>query len=158
MDCPDDQLPASATVLAEALEHAQAIDTLLAGKLGTAAPDLKHLTGDIQELKRFVDVQLSRRFPDLVSSHVAEATAPEGDARTNPAVEVAHHEIRGSDDVIRRIDEICEYYDRHEPSSPLPVLLRRARRLVGKSFADVLKNVAPGALSELQMLSGPDNE
>ncbi|ASW03535.1 hypothetical protein CJU94_35895 (plasmid) [Paraburkholderia aromaticivorans] len=60
--------------------------------------------------------------------------------------------------MIRRLDEICEYYARVEPSSPLPVLLKRARRLVGKSFADVLRDIAPGGLSELQVLAGPDSE
>jgi type VI secretion system protein ImpA len=158
MDCPDDQLPAAATALAKALEHALAIDTLLAGKLGTAAPDLSHLTSDIRELKRFVDVQLSRRFPDLAPNHDVESAALDEAPHAKPEVGIPSGDIRGSDDVIRRIDEICQYYDRHEPSSPLPILLRRARRLVGKSFTDVLKNIAPGALSELQMLSGPDDE
>jgi len=60
--------------------------------------------------------------------------------------------------VILRLDEICDYYQRVEPSSPLPILLKRARRLVGKSFADVLKDIAPGGLSELQALSGPESE
>ncbi|MEW6340669.1 MAG: type VI secretion system protein TssA [Paraburkholderia sp.] len=158
MDCPDDQLPAAAAALAEALEHAQAIDTLLAGKLGTAAPDLSHLSGDIHELKRFVDTQLSKRFPDFTANHTVESAAQDSDAHASPEAGVQHHDIRGGEDVIRRIDEICEYYDRHEPSSPLPILLRRARRLVGKSFTDVLRNIAPGGLSELQMLSGPDDE
>jgi type VI secretion system protein ImpA len=101
---------------------------------------------------------LSRRFPDLAPGNSVESAAPDSDAHANPKVQIPHGDIRGGDDVIRRIDEICDYYDRHEPSSPLPILLRRARRLVGKRFTDVLKNIAPGSLSELQMLSGPDDE
>jgi type VI secretion system protein ImpA len=158
MDCPDDQLPAAATALAEALEQAQAIGTLLAGKLGTAAPDLSHLIGDIQELKKFVDAQLSRRFPGLAPSDAIGNTTLDRGASANTEIEITHRGIRGADDIVRRIDEICEYYDRHEPSSPLPILLRRARRLVGKSFSDVLKNIAPGGLAELHTLSGPEDE
>lgn len=158
MDCPDDQLPAAATALAEALEHAQAIDTLLAGKLSTATPDLSRLAGDIQELKKFVDVQLSRRFPGLAPGDAVGSTVLDSGAPAKSEAEITHRDIHGGGDVIRRIDEICEYYDRHEPSSPLPILLRRARRLVGKSFTDVLKNIAPGGLAELGMLSGPDDE
>jgi type VI secretion system protein ImpA len=158
MDCPDDQLPATSTALAAALEHAQAITTLLAAKLGTAAPDLSHLAGDLQELKKFVDLQLSKRFPGVALGDTVESAELDERAPAQPEAGVTHRGIRGGDDVIRRIDEICEYYDRHEPSSPLPILLRRARRLVGKSFADLLKNVAPGGLGELQMLSGPDDE
>jgi type VI secretion system protein ImpA len=162
MDCPDDQLPATAAALGEVLEHAQAIDTLLAARLGPTSPDLSHLTADSQELKRFVDAQLLRRFPELAITPAAGPDEAEGEpyanVNTNANVETAHRDIRSHDDVIRRIDEICEYYDRYEPSSPLPILLRRARRLVGKNFTDVLKNIAPGALSELQVLSGPEGE
>jgi type VI secretion system protein ImpA len=160
MDCPDDQLPASAAMLADARAHAQAIIALLGEKLGTASPDMDHLSGDIEELKKFVDAQLVRRFPDrLEESATAEVAAQDSDGNPpSPAVQQAHGKITDHDDVIRRLDEICEYYERIEPSSPLPVLLRRARRLVGKSFAEVLKDIAPGGLPELQTLSGPNSE
>jgi len=70
----------------------------------------------------------------------------------------ANARISGQADVIRRLDEVCDYYERVEPSSPLPILLKRARRLVGKSFAEVLRDIAPGGLSELQTLSGSESE
>lgn len=155
MDCPDDQLPTSAAMLADAHAHAEAVVALLREKLGTASPDMRHLTGDIVELKKFVDAQLLRRFPDRLEESATEA-APDNDG--NPAIQPVHDKIAGHNDVIRRLDEICEYYERIEPSSPLPILLKRARRLVGKSFADVLKDIAPGGLAELQTLSGPKNE
>jgi type VI secretion system protein ImpA len=160
MDCPDDQLPASAAMLADAHEHAQAIIALLREKLGPLSPDMGHLSSDIEELKRFVDAQLVRRFPDrLKESAAAEAAAQDSDGNSrSPAPQWAYGKIADHDDVIRRLDEICEYYERIEPSSPLPVLLRRARSLVGKSFAEVLKNVAPGGLPDFQTLSGPDTE
>ncbi|CAB3751177.1 type VI secretion system protein TssA [Paraburkholderia humisilvae] len=156
MDCPDDHLPETAALLAAALEHARAIDALLVERLSTAGPDLTHLIADLYELKKFVDAQVARRFPELAAQHADEA-APDHAAQPEIA-ETARDDgkIRGSNDVLLRIDEICEYYARHEPSSPVPVLLRRARHLVGKSFADVLKNVAPGGLAELQMLAGPE--
>jgi type VI secretion system protein ImpA len=160
MDCPDEQLPESAALLAAALEHARAIDAMLVERLSTASPDLTHLVADLYELKKFVDAQVARRFPELAAQQADASASGHADAAANPAAESAQIDgkIRGSNDVLVRIDEICEYYDRNEPSSPVPVLLKRARRLVGKSFADVLKNVAPGGLAELQMLAGPEDE
>lgn len=163
MDCPDDQLPTAASMLADARDHAQAITALLREKLGTSSPDMSHLCGDIDELKKFVDAQLVRRFPDrLVESAAAEAAqaavADSDGSAASPVAQQAPGKIANHADVIRRIDEICEYYEQIEPSSPLPVLLKRARRLVGKSFAEVLKDIAPGGLAELQTLSGPDSE
>jgi type VI secretion system protein ImpA len=55
------------------------------------------------------------------------------------------------------LDEICAWYARNEPSSPVPPLLRRASRLVGLSFTELLRTLAPGGLSEFQQLSGEDN-
>jgi type VI secretion system protein ImpA len=160
LDCPDEQLPAAAGALAAALDHARAIDAMLVERLSTASPDLTHLIADLYELKKFVDAQVARRFPELATQQAANASASDdaGGAGTAGGAPRNDGSIRGSNDVLSRIDEICAYYDRNEPSSPVPVLLRRARRLVGKSFADVLKNVAPGGLSELQMLAGPDEE
>jgi type VI secretion system protein ImpA len=159
MDCPEEQLPQVAAALADALDHARAIDAILRERLGAAAPDLNLLASDIDELKRFVDAQLQRRFPGQNGAQAGEEGGTGGGAA--PIAADPQHppgRIQGADDVIRRIDEICEYYDRHEPSSPLPILLRRARNLVGKSFADVLRNIAPGGLGELQMLVGPEEE
>jgi len=170
MDCPEDQLPQSAATLAQAQEHAEAIVALVREKLGTAGPDMALLCGDIAELKKFVDAQLLRRFPGRADAGVAASLASLLDLSSSPlslhangAPAGAMHEpanagIASQADVILRLDEICDYYQRVEPSSPLPILLKRARRLVGKSFADVLKDIAPGGLSELQALSGPESE
>ena len=62
--------------------------------------------------------------------------------------------IENSQDVVRRLDELCEYYAKNEPSSPIPLLLERAKRLVDKSFLDLLNDLAPGGVSELQVVSG----
>ncbi|MGF6633647.1 type VI secretion system protein TssA [Paraburkholderia sp. MM6662-R1] len=158
MDCPEHQLPDAAAALAIALEHARAIDAIASEKLGTAGPDLGHLTDDIEELKKFVDAQLARRFPERGEALAAGLVSTGEDAPTNAAPRRDNGRIQGPDDVVLCIDEICDYYERHEPSSPLPILLKRARRLVGKRFAEVLKNIAPGGLAELQTLSGPDEE
>jgi type VI secretion system protein ImpA len=158
MDCPDDQLPASAALLTDAHEHAHAIITLLRDRLGAASPDMGHLAGDIDELKKFVDTQLTRRFPGRFDKPVVDTDTPDGDGNPAALQPAAHGKISSHEDVIQRLDELCEYYERVEPSSPLPVLLKRARRLVGKSFADVLKDIAPGGLSELQTLRGPDSD
>jgi type VI secretion system protein ImpA len=58
-------------------------------------------------------------------------------------------------DVIRMIDKILAYYQRHEPSSPVPMLLERAKRLAPMSFMEVMENLAPDSLQQLYMIRGP---
>lgn len=154
MDCPEEQLVANAAAINEALEHAKAIDAIFSEQIGTAGPDLKALIGDIHELKKFVEPQLAKRLPqeDLTEEGDADGTDTSGAPGQTRAA--ASGRIEGPQDVIRRIDELCEYYARAEPSSPIPLLLRRAQRLVGRSFLDLLNDLAPGGISELQVVSG----
>jgi type VI secretion system protein ImpA len=59
---------------------------------------------------------------------------------------------------MRHLDLILSYYTRHEPSSPLPVLLNRARLLVNADFATIVRNLIPDGMSQFENLRGPDAE
>jgi len=63
-------------------------------------------------------------------------------------------DIRTPQDVIKLIDKICAYYERNEPSSPIPLLLKRAQRLVSKNFLDVIKELTPDTLRAIEALGG----
>jgi type VI secretion system protein ImpA len=66
--------------------------------------------------------------------------------------------VAGRADVVRLLDRICAYYDQHEPASPIPLLLQRARRMVDMRFADLLQDLAPDGLSQLARASGIQHE
>lgn len=154
MDCPEEQLAENVAALNAALDHIKAIDAIFSEQVGTLGPDLKPLLSDAFELKKFLEPQLARRSPQA-----AEATGDSGEATSSTAAPQAHSgRIESPQDVIRRLDDICDYYARCEPSSPIPLLLRRAQRLVGLSFVDLMKDLAPGGMSELQVISGNSEE
>jgi len=62
--------------------------------------------------------------------------------------------IKDRNDVILAIDRICEYYTTNEPSSPVPLLLRRAQRLVAKSFYEILEDMVPDSMAQARIISG----
>lgn len=64
-------------------------------------------------------------------------------------------EIRSDDDVRKMLGKIRAYYAANEPASPVPLLLERAERLVGRDFLDLLNNLAPAARPALEVLMGP---
>ena len=155
LDCPEEQLLDAARATASAMEHARAIDAVFTDRVGTAGPDLKPLLGEIYELKKFLDAEVAKRMP----AEAADAsTGEEGAAAGGTPANAASGRIESPQDVIRRLDEICEYYTKREPSSPIPHLLRRAQRLVGMDFVDLMKELAPGGLSEFQVISGSSGE
>ena len=66
--------------------------------------------------------------------------------------------VRSRGEVILLLDLVCEYYERYEPSSPLPMLLQRARGLVDKNFLEILRDLAPDGLTQAQTIVGSRDE
>lgn len=67
-------------------------------------------------------------------------------------------EISSRHDVIRAFELVLKYYEDNEPSSPVPLLVQRAKRLVPLSFTDAMKELAPAGLKELQVVTGVTDE
>jgi type VI secretion system protein ImpA len=53
---------------------------------------------------------------------------------------------------------VAEYFRQHEPSSPIPMFLERAKRLVAKDFLEVLADIAPEALAVARLAGGVRHE
>lgn len=154
-DCDERVLIESQDALRCALEAAGGLDACLRRQLATDSPDLGQLLGDLRELGSFVDAQVARRFPEQAVAQEDEEAADSTGAHASVAPAV-RQPVENPEDVLRLLDEICAYYQRHEPSSPVPILLQRARGLVGMNFMDILRSLAPGGLSEMQTISGQD--
>ena len=59
-----------------------------------------------------------------------------------------------TDLVVRMLDLVCGYLERHEPSNPAPLFIRRAQRLMTKNFVDIVRDLLPDSLSNLEKLAG----
>lgn len=159
MDCDEESLRAAGQAANDASECARAIGALLDAQVGTAAPEFSALFTDLDELKGFLDAQCQQRFGQ-VAGDTADGAAEQSPViagTITPAAATATAVIAGPKDVIRRLDELCRYYRRAEPSSPVPILLRRAKRLVGRNFSDLLQDLAPGGMTEFQAIVGSEN-
>lgn len=160
-DARDEATQTHAALLG-ALYSAMRIETILTERVGAARSiDLSPLT---KMLRRAADFLGER----TASSDALNASADtdgrlDGDlaggvAADSAAAAKAAGEITDRQDVIGMIDRICAYYERHEPSSPVPLLLQRARRLVDKSFMEILQDLAPEGMSQARQVGGIENE
>ena len=52
------------------------------------------------------------------------------------------------------LDRIIAYYARSEPSSPVPMLLERAKRMVGADFLTIIKEMAPDGIQNVHLIGG----
>jgi type VI secretion system protein ImpA len=147
MDADLEALQASAGAIAGSLDQVTSIDRLLVDKVGDRAPNLKPLMVDLSEIRRILNEKLTARgaptdMPDT------ESVTPPG---TGPSMS---GDIASRDDVARVLDRLCDYYRKYEPSSPIPLLLQRAKRLIHKDFLEIVRDLAPSGAAEAESIGG----
>ncbi len=59
-------------------------------------------------------------------------------------------------DAVRAIELVCAYLERHEPTNPAQLFLRRASGLLERNFLELLKELAPNALDDVARIVGVD--
>lgn len=80
----------------------------------------------------------------------AVTARPGNPQESGPALTVIH----SRDDVIRELETLCQWIERHEPSHPAPLLIRRAQRLMRMDFAAIIRDMVPEGLSEVSRIAG----
>jgi type VI secretion system protein ImpA len=139
--------------LAQAHDSVANIEVLLVRQVGSAQS--LNLDGLVRNLRRARDLlanQASANEPAAVPD--AAPAAAGGDVAPAAAPAAISGEIASRADVMRMLDKICAYYAKSEPSSPVPLLLERARRLVPKNFFEIMEDLAPDGIAQLTVISG----
>ena len=67
-------------------------------------------------------------------------------------------EIRSREDVIKLLHRVCQFYERTEPSSPVPLILKRAIRLAGMDFMQIINDLTPDAIAQIRTVTGEKPE
>ncbi len=62
--------------------------------------------------------------------------------------------IASREDAMRALQKVCEWIEHNEPSNPAPLLIRRAQRLMSKNFMDIIRDLVPDGLHEIEKLAG----
>ncbi|UZE17872.1 type VI secretion system protein TssA [Pseudomonas sp. B21-054] len=165
LDSDPEQLELTRAALLEARGAAEAIEQQVSDQVGSAqgvdlGPLKQPLKMALQILGQFAPQSGDSELPDASGDDNAAPTeyASAPSAPRNTGTSTVSGEINNRDDVLRSLDRILAYYTRHEPSSPLPVLLNRAKNLVHADFAAIVRNLIPDGMSQFENLRGPDSE
>lgn len=76
-----------------------------------------------------------------------------GNARGGgPVTAMALSAVATREEAMHLLDIVCRYYEQYEPSSPLPLMLARARNLATKSFLEILQDLAPDGVFQAQTI------
>ncbi len=143
--------------LASALSSLERIDARLTECIGhRRSVALAALEQTLGRASQAVCAQLARH-PAI---RVGVPSDTSSQAMTHPARGQPERlgDIDGREDVLHALDQLCAYYRRVEPSSPVPVLLERARMLVGVRFVDAVLALAPAGLEQARHWAGAEGE
>lgn len=151
-----DEMQSIADAIRQSLESIAAIETLLMDKVGAKQmADFSTLPNLLKEAQQIMTEHLSQRGATESDAATEETAAKSGTAKASRQI---NGEINSREDVIRVLDMACEYFSRHEPSSPVPLLLQRAKRLVSKDFMEILRDLVPTGVSQAEQISGVINQ
>lgn len=151
-DTPADELAAILVGARAALADVEAINAIFDDKLPGRGPDLGPL---LKLLRRVVARLASEAGEPETPAGDAEAAAMPAPAAPDPgAARAASGEITSLREVEQALDRIAAYYARFEPSSPVPILLARAKKLVGADFITIVNELAPGGVDNVKLIGG----
>lgn len=145
---------AAGALVTETQASVKRLSSWLAEKVGSdQAPDFRPLMGTIATLLQ-------------VCAEPGEAAAQGGEPAADGAPPAAggapargpSGEIRNRRDAMLMIDKVVDYFARNEPSNPAPLLLLRAKRLIDMSFVDIIKDMVPDGLPQIETIAGIKSE
>lgn len=149
-----------------AITALDAVDAALGAKLGDGKAAVPGLRRFLERMLATLERGIANRAPSP-----AEAVTPSpasspgngqgGDAWHVPSggVVALSSRLSSREDVIKCLDLVIAFYDRTEPSSPIPHLVRRIRRMVPMDFIELMEDLAPSGLKEFRVLAGvPDSK
>jgi len=127
---------------------------------------------DVRAIGEVFDAQTPGDGPDLdplvkmlrrAVAQTQDEAAPDGavaDGGPAPARATASAPgtISSQADVVAALDRIMAYYASQEPSSPIPLLLKRVRRLVGADFLIIMNDIVPQGTDTVRSLAGMTDE
>jgi type VI secretion system protein ImpA len=161
-DVPPESVTDTQEALESSLSDINGIESFITQQVGVGnAPSLAPIRDLLKEALHFVHEQAERL--GLGREGGGEEIAMGSDSQEADSGVSAKRPSAGQigginnrQDVVRALELICEYYADHEPSSPVPLLVRRAKRLVTMDFMEILQDLAPSGISQVEIIKGSD--
>ena len=139
-----------------ALKEVKALDKVLDKKVESDNPvQFNDLIKVLEDINKVMEDRIGKGNENPDANETVEPTEITDSNQQLPSFgSIQQGGITSRDDIIRMLDRICDYYAENEPASPVPLLLQRAGRLVKKNFVEILEDMAPGSVKQIQSLIG----
>jgi type VI secretion system protein ImpA len=114
-------------------------------------PDIDLLMKTVTRIDRFIAAQLQEQEQPALEQATAQASETNNAPRTSAALPPA---LNTRTDAYKALALAREYFERHEPSHPAPLLIRRVERICGSNFLAIIQELMPEATDAVLHLAG----
>ncbi len=164
--CDPEELKEWAASVTESLELLSKIDDGFSTQVGSLnSPEFDPLRKELESISRFHRMWLKQfeteqpAEPEVVAADSSGTSSPaERPTAVAPVVKFASGTPGNRAEALEALEKITNWFESNEPSSPLPMLLKRARRLASMSFMEILKEISPDGVSQAVTVGGPEAE
>ena len=167
-DTPENNRRATYDAVGNSISLINEIDRVLGEKLGTEqTPSWQTLLATLERCRRCLEpyvqsgVEANETGSSVSERPQTEASTmgPTGPAaKQSPGIDLNGNAVQTRKEIAQVLDQICEYYNKNEPSSPVPYLVRGARRLMECNIIEVHEAVGGESGLELLKKIGGDEE
>lgn len=153
-DTDEDTLNEVREAVARATEDMRAISAVFDDKTPGRGPELDPMIKALADIGKIIADKTGVAVDAAEDAAGADDVgAPdEGPAQSGGTVGA----INSPADVSNALEKIIAYYRRSEPSSPIPILLERAKRLVNADFLTIMQDMAPLGVESVNVIGGLD--
>jgi type VI secretion system protein ImpA len=147
-----DSLKAIHEAATQSIDTVKAIDAFLTEKVGSRGVNFDELAKSLKQVQGSVAPFVGAAPVEGEAGVEAAGVTTGGGARGAVSVPGA---INSREDVVRALERICDFYRLNEPSSPVPLLLYRAQRMVKMNFMEIVTELTPDAVTTVKVVTGP---
>ncbi len=156
-DTDDEHLAGLLAAVQLAEENVKAISAVFDEQTPGQGPELTGLIKLLYQIRRRVaEHSGADQTEDAEADEDTDSDAPAGAAAVAARGGVGG--INSPNDVSNALDRIIAYYRRAEPSSPVPLILERAKRLVNADFLTIMQDMAPQGVDNVHLIGGIDDD
>ena len=137
----------------QALDDVVAINAVFDEKIPGQGPDLTSLIKILKQAVKRLTEEVGGDVDEEAQADSAEAEQSNDGAAASSGAGVPG-KIGSPKDVEKALERIIDYYEKNEPSSPIPVILKRAHKLVNADFLTIVQEMAPQGVDNVNLIGG----
>lgn len=147
----------SVTAVSSMVAGLEALQVFLTEKLsGSGVPEMTQL---LRSLQLITQVSQTTNINELLPTSAFAEDQATGAAAVQPALREAVQDWRSAnlasrEDAQLMLEKVKQYFIQHEPSHPAPLMIERVQRMVAMDFMEIIRDLAPDGVHQLETIFG----